>query len=764
MPQPRRLDAAARPVILDARRWLIRLTLLGLLAAAPVLATGCRPNGDSARDLPRDGARVDRAEGPDGSRTRQTDADARNGAAHPTPAGSAAATGPRTGATTEPSQPAGSDPLGAGPTPPDAADGKGAELAEAAPIRLPAGSDPARIVLEARAAVDAGDAARARQLLAALARTALPAGAAGTAAASRSPTAGAEAPMPLADAIAALPPAGRYVYGLALEAGNLDAAAAEAFAAYGAALPEMADVAWMAVGNARFAAGQSDLAAEAFAAARDLAREPGDAFLASLRLGNAELRRGRIDAALAAYIEAEARAQADEQRAQALAGRIAAELEAGRVAAAMDVRQRLLRELPETSLASAALARLHEAGESVEPAVEAAVLAGAGDRWAALILLEDAIDARTADGAAVPAGWRRNQVDWYAALGEHTRAVELAEAFLRSRPTDPLAPELAWQRARSLERLDRGLEAAEAYRFHAESWPADARASEALWRRAWLLARLEGPREAADAFDLLADRRPDDAKAGEARFRAGLARWEIGDEEAAQARWTGQLEGAGPGFDRSRAAYWLGRQAWDAGRSREARDRWQTAVAADPMGFYGMRAAARLARDAALLLAPTSPVDGGSPEAAFDAWQSVWPGAGALAPARAALVGRREIRRAEAWRAVGEPASARREARRAQDALARDPAGLAALAEWAAANGIVDVSISAAGAAIGLAPPDRQARPPCGWLDWPIRRPSPTPCWARPPPAAFLPASSWPWCARRAASIRARAPRPGRWA
>lgn len=519
-------------------------------------------------------------------------------------------------------------------------------------------------------------------------------------------------------------PEALYLYGLALEGMGRPVAAALAFDRYGAALPAMADAAALAAGTNRFQVGDYPAARADFERSLAEAGDSGIAFLAALRRGNALLRLGPPEAALAAYADAHARAGADYERAQALAGMIAVEVEAGREAEAARLRLRLVDELPATELAAAALERLRAAGVAVPAEDEAAVLAGAGDPAAALARLDGAISADPAH----PSAWRLDRVAARRALGDSEGIVAEAERFLAERPEDALAPELAWEGARALDRLDRDAEAVEAYAALARGWPAHARAPEALWQRAWLVELLQGRAAAAEAFEALAAAYPADLNAAEARFRSGLMAWLGGDLPQAAERWTALSDGSA-GADRARAEFWLGRAAGDLGNEGLAGEHWAKAAAADSLGFYGLRAAERLGKlpagSGAGPVLPQAPVDpasgaGAAQDAAFDAalaaWLSAWqPGTGPeiVAAARAAAAGDAELRRARAWRDLGERGAAVRALRRAAEAAAGDPLRLAALARAAAAMDLADAASAAAGQALLAAPPaSRAAAPP----------------------------------------------------
>jgi soluble lytic murein transglycosylase len=523
------------------------------------------------------------------------------------------------------------------------------------------------------------------------------------------------------DALAAYP-AGLYLYGLALEELGRHRDAAEAFTRYGAAVPAMADVAAMAAGNTRFALGDYTAALEAFTRARDAAVDPttATASLAALRRGNALLQLGPPGAAIAAYREAWERADSDSARSQALAGTIAAELDAGNDAAARAARLRLVRELPDTPLALAAMEKLRAAEIPVTPAEEAAVRAGNGDHAAALGLLTVAIAADPQH----PSQWRLDVIRWYSAAGEHAQVVETADTFLAARPEDPLAPEAAWERARAFARLGQDRDATAAYGELADRWPASDRAPEALWQRAWLILALDGPSPATEAFQDLAVRYPADENARDARFRAGLSAWRTGNLPRAAELWSAVSDNS-EGLDHARAEYWLGRSAADGGATDIAATHWRAAAAADPTGYYGLRAAERLGQPAA-----EAPGNRGSNaandntntregDADYDRsvaqWMATWKpevSAAGLAQTRVLLAQQPEVQRAAAWLAIGDRHAALRTLRGVNSRAWGDPVTQAVLARHAARLGLHEIATSAAGGAIGAAPPGQRLAAP----------------------------------------------------
>jgi soluble lytic murein transglycosylase len=296
------------------------------------------------------------------------------------------------------------------------------------------------------------------------------------------------------------------------------------------------------------------------------------------------------------------------------------------------------------------------------------------------------------------------------------------------RADDPLAPELAWEGARAMQRLGRNADASERFRSLAERWPSHARAVEALWQLAWLQADSGAAAEAEAAFAALAARHPDHRDADEAAFRAGYVAWLAGRNADASRHWT-QIADTKTGEARARALYWLGRQDHDRGDASSAETRWIQAAASDPIGYYGSRAGARAGMDAARVGARDAPPSSASSTAAdlanisaqernaLDAeltrWLAGWRSTPAdMEASRRAIAESNESLRAQAWLELDERDAAARALRGAIGDYSRDPAGLIAIAERAASLNLPDVSIAAAASVLFAAPPDQRLAAP----------------------------------------------------
>jgi len=517
-------------------------------------------------------------------------------------------------------------------------------------------------------------------------------------------------------------PAGYWLLGRVLDRAGRPLDAATAYQAVAERLPVLADAAMLAAGESLLRAERSAEAADAYGAAARAAHNARTALLAAIGQGNALLAADRPEAAGQAYRAALALSlppaeaadpvllqpvprhepvRDDGARAQALAGMIAAEVESGRLAAAFDLRRQLITELPALPPARAALARLEEAGEPVDEIDAAAVLAAAGEPNAAAARLSAALVA--AGGPAVAPGdlvVRAMAVE--VARDRAVEAITMADAFLAANARASAAPTVALRRAAALIDLDRPDDALAAWADLAERWPTDGVAAEALWLRARHLDRQDDLHAAADAYSALAARFPEHARAAPSGFRAGFLYWRTGDTAAADEAWRAIAERADRAPDeRARAAFWLGRVAKDAGDSAAAARWWRASLLAAPRDGYARRAADRLrAADDASAMDSLDP----HAAAAVDGIED-WPAPGAVAAARAAAGEQPLAHRLLAWQGVGDEAAARLSLERLRDGWAAgDPARLVAIALRAREEGWTDLAIGAARAAMARRP------------------------------------------------------------
>ena len=508
-----------------------------------------------------------------------------------------------------------------------------------------------------------------------------------------------------------------FHYGQALVALGRAEPAAAAFERFAAVVPALADIGFRAAGDAWLEAGQPAAAAAAYARALESDAPISSAVLSAIKLGNARLRMEDFEGAISAYSTAESRAEIPSERAQAMAGMVAAHLDAGDEALAMDVRRRLVRELPRTSTARTSLERLLEAGIEVPSEEAAAVFGASGEQAAALAQIQSAIDDRESAGGFAPPAWHLSALRYNRALGDfdavYARADELITSGAAGAAGD-LAAQVALLRARALETEAREGEAIEAFLALADDYPGSPEAAEALWRRARWIESSEGLIAGADAHELFARRRPDDFRAFDAAFRAGWLRWRAGRLDEAESAWSALAASArAPAAQRARAEYWLGRIVDERNGVAAAGAHWESAVAADPEGYFGLVAAERLGLP--LTISPP-PSDGDSePAEVIGTWLATWSWAGdseTWQDAQESIPKTMLIARGAALLQLGEGRAARRALKAGLRELDADPVRLAALALFAETLGLPEIAIPAAADALRQAPPAAKASAP----------------------------------------------------
>lgn len=163
-----------------------------------------------------------------------------------------------------------------------------------------------------------------------------------------------------------------------------------------------------------------------------------------------------------------------------------------------------------------------------------------------------------------------------------------AERAYRAAARDSGARALAlYRRARLLARMgDPGASAA--LSGFARAFPADTAAPTALYTVGDLLAD-RGDTTASERWlgELIA-RYPADPRASLARFRLAARAWRLDRLDSAAALYRSEVEAPGP--QRFGARFWLGKLAWRRGDTTEARVLWRALARDDSIGYYGLRA------------------------------------------------------------------------------------------------------------------------------------------------------------------------------
>lgn len=409
----------------------------------------------------------------------------------------------------------------------------------------------------------------------------------------------------------ALPPPGRLILAETLEAEGRAEEALAAYDSYVRAVPAMAEMVGLERGQLLFVLGRYEEALADFRAAYG-----ANSRLALLREANTLLRLDRADEALGRYRQAMGDSDAD-LNPQSLAGQIAALLEVGDTKAALARREELVRDYPQHPLAAAALTRLEEAGQSVTPDEEAAVLIGQGDIGGAITLLDAAISSKPDH----PLAWDAALARAHEQAGSIDKAVAVLDSAIGDRTDSDSwasASALAWQRAEILRDADRPAEAAEAYAEIAAAWPDQAAA--ARYSAAVHLQHAGQLAAAAAMFESVMQSENSQPHSAAALWKAGLARWRLGETDAARRNWQSAWDASS--FEDIVPAYWLGlAESQRPGRQSEAEKWWRTVIDQSPFGYYASRAITRLGNPSNLGFADPSTT--GDPEA-IGRWLATW--------------------------------------------------------------------------------------------------------------------------------------------
>ncbi|HBH00595.1 MAG TPA: hypothetical protein DDZ42_01550 [Candidatus Rokubacteria bacterium] len=174
-----------------------------------------------------------------------------------------------------------------------------------------------------------------------------------------------------------------------------------------------------------------------------------------------------------------------------------------------------------------------------------------------------------------------------------TRALEL----MLARAPAPERPALRLEQARLLARAGKQ---ARALRLYAEvgAGGAAAEAADALYERGRLLEDLDRGAEAADAYRAAAARLPGRDAASAALWRLGWLAYLGGAGREAAQSWDRVAEGAAAPAWRLPALYWAARAHEQTGEAAEAARAYARVLATAPRSYYGVLAAARAAAPA----------------------------------------------------------------------------------------------------------------------------------------------------------------------
>ncbi len=380
------------------------------------------------------------------------------------------------------------------------------------------------------------------------------------------------------------------------------------------------------IGDALYAAGEYNAAAEAYEAA--IASAPTPSFEVSTREKVALVYVAQEDyaAALAQYDAILAiatirayRARIEHQAAETL-------LLAGETEAGYDRHLHVVETYPEEYYAYLSLVVLVEAGRPPDD-----FLRGIVDYYGG------------AYGPAVEALYRyintypdthSGDAHWYIGMsflkaGSYELAIGEFEMLIETHPENKYVGDAWMSIAKAHAALNDADAAVTTYRQFVESAPGHSRAPEALWRAAQLLESTGDLEAAAAAYMDCHARYPSSDYAPPALFRSGLQSYRLDELADAAAAWAALVEIHPDSSYRPAAYIWLGKARLAQGNTEAASGAFAAAANADPSGYYGLRAAGLSADPGAPIFAATlyAPAhDAATEQTEAETWLAGWLG------------------------------------------------------------------------------------------------------------------------------------------
>ncbi len=401
------------------------------------------------------------------------------------------------------------------------------------------------------------------------------------------------------------------------------AAALEHYRVFAQTYPVLALYTLQWQGDAAFAAGDYEMALNAYQDAQNSAETPSQQVFLWEKIALTHAANGAYAEAMAAYDAILDIAQIARYRARIMYQAAETALAFGEREQAYSRMQTLIQAYPTESYAYEALIQLVEAGQPVDDR-----LRGLIDYYA------------EAYGPAVQAFYRVINADpdhggephYYAGLsfleaGSYDLALQEFETLLDTHPESDYWGSAWLGKGAALYHLGQVEAAVAAYQALPEQLPEHPRATESLWEAAEILEDTADFAKAASALVDLADRYPNDEGAPEARFQAGLLHYRADAVAGAQAAWRA-LTAWYPYSDRAQAAYfWMGKTYLQASNTVSATEVLSKAVAMDAWSFYGLRAADLLAGQAPFARERTdydTLCSSAENQRAAEAWLATW--------------------------------------------------------------------------------------------------------------------------------------------
>ena len=356
----------------------------------------------------------------------------------------------------------------------------------------------------------------------------------------------------------------------------------------------LTDVVQESVGDSSLAAGLTDQAVQAYAAAASAA-EPANALRLKEKEANVLRDHGSAEAAIPIY-----QGVLDAVTSDAARARLNREI--GGILIALDrkpegyARFQTALQYPETTDAYLCLADLLDAGFSVDDLTRGVIDYYAGQYETAITMLSYYLAANPVAEAAKARYFRglayRAQDQAKEAAADLDAAIALGPdtGYWDAAIFDSAYTRWAW--------LEDYTGAVSVLTGLVDASPTHPRAAEALFTAGRIAERGNDQANAAKLWNRVADEYPADANAAEARHLAGISLYRAGDYAGAATAFTA-LDSSTDGSTRSRALFWMSKTLDKLGDSGGAHQKLVQAAAASPTDYYSVRAADELAGTAA---------------------------------------------------------------------------------------------------------------------------------------------------------------------
>lgn len=295
---------------------------------------------------------------------------------------------------------------------------------------------------------------------------------------------------------------------------------------------------------------------------------------------------GDANTALAMYNDIGLRASSDYVKAQMdfLAGQLY--LQRGQNDLAYERFRHAVDNYPRSYDSYSALVALVEAGVPVDEFNRGLVNYFAGQYGFALMAFDRYLAANPQNDGTV----RYYRALTLEQLGRYSEAVEELSFFIQNYPSN-LYWQTAWEDKAYLQwaYLGQYPQAAQTLLDFVAAAPTSPYAPQAMLSAGRILERDNRLEQAAAVWERIGDNYAGSQEASQGLFWAGIARYRLGDREAALLTFHRGLQASTVAEDQARAYFWIGKTQQARGDAAAAQAAFQQAAALDPLGYYGLR-------------------------------------------------------------------------------------------------------------------------------------------------------------------------------